>query len=334
MKKILVTGGAGYIGSHTVVELIKSNFEVIILDNFSNSNPHIISRISQICNKPITIYHRDCKDSLDDILTQHKIEGIIHFAAYKSVSESVEKPIQYYDNNINSLLNILDSAKYFNINNIVFSSSCSVYGNLKQLPATEDSPLSDPESPYANTKLIGERILMDFSKSNPKIKSISLRYFNPVGAHESGLIGELPINKPTNILPVICDAAETGNQFTIHGNDYETIDGYCVRDYVHVCDISSAHVLAIKSLISNEVQTNYDVLNLGSGNGHSVMELIKTFETINKVKLNYKIGPRRLGDVVEIFSDNKKAKKIINWSPTRTIQDMVFSAWNWHKNKL
>lgn len=340
MKTILVTGGAGYIGSHTVVELLKnSEFDVIIVDNFSNSNPEIVNRLCELTGRPIKIYHRDCKDKLDDILSEHKVDGIIHFAAFKSVGESVDDPIRYYDNNINSLLNMLDTAKYFGIKNFVFSSSCSLYGNLKELPATEESPLSEPESPYAYTKLIGEQILRDFSKVNTDMKIVSLRYFNPVGAHESGLIGESPINKPNNILPVICNSAETGEEMVVFGGDYETRDGSCIRDYVHVSDIANAHVLAVKHLMSDESKS-YDVYNLGLGsgnrfeqNGLTVLEVINAFEKVNEVKVNYKVGPRREGDIVEIYSNSTKAREI-GWRPKRTVNDMVSSAWKWHKNKI
>jgi UDP-glucose 4-epimerase len=340
MKTILVTGGAGYIGSHTVVELLKNpEYDVIIVDNFSNSNPEIINRLYELTKRPIKIYHRDCRDQMDDILSEHKVDGIIHFAAYKAVGESVESPIQYYDNNINSLLNMLDTAKYFGIKNFVFSSSCSLYGNLKELPATEESPLSEPESPYAYTKLMGEQILKDFSKVNTDFKIVSLRYFNPVGAHESGLIGESPINKPNNILPVICNSAETGEEMMVFGGDYETRDGSCIRDYVHVSDIAEAHVKAFEYLIGDN-SLSYDVYNLGLGIGNrfekqglSVLEVINAFERVNDVKVNYKIGDRRSGDVVEIYSNSTKARKI-GWKPTRTVDDMVSSAWKWHKNKI
>jgi UDP-glucose 4-epimerase len=334
MKTILVTGGAGYIGSHTVVELLKNpEYDVIIVDNFSNSNPEIVNRLYDITKRPVKIYHRDCREQMDDILSEHKVDSIIHFAAYKSVGESVESPIQYYDNNINSLLNMLDTAKYFGIKNFVFSSSCSLYGNLKELPATEESPLSEPESPYAYTKLMGEQILKDFSKVNPEFKIVSLRYFNPVGAHESGLIGESPINKPNNILPVICNSAETGEEMLVFGGDYDTRDGSCIRDYVHVSDIADAHVKAFEYLISDK-SLSYDVYNLGLGiNGLTVLEVINAFERVNGVKVNYKIGNRREGDVVQIYSNSTKARQI-GWKPTRTVDDMVSSAWNWHKNKI
>jgi len=340
MKTILVTGGAGYIGSHTVVELLKNpEYDVIIVDNFSNSNPEIINRLYDLTKRPVKIYHRDCRDQMDDILSEHKVDAIIHFAAYKAVGESVESPIQYYDNNINSLLNMLDSAKYFGIKNFVFSSSCSLYGNLKELPATEDSPLSEPESPYAYTKLMGEQILKDFSKANPEFKIVSLRYFNPVGAHESGLIGESPLNKPNNILPVICNSAETGEEMMVFGGDYDTRDGSCIRDYVHVSDIAAAHVKSFEYLISDN-SLSYDVYNLGLGIGNrfekeglTVLEVINAFERVNNVKVNYRIGDRREGDIVEIYSNSTKARKI-GWKPTRTVDDMVSSSWKWHKNKI
>lgn len=340
MKTILVTGGSGYIGSHTVVELLKNpEYDVIIVDNFSNSNPEIVNRLYELSQRPIKIYHKDCREQMDDIFSEHKVDGIIHFAAYKSVGESVDNPIQYYDNNINSLLNMLDMAKHFGVKNFVFSSSCSLYGNLKELPATEESPLSEPESPYANTKLMGEQILRDFSKVNQDIKIVSLRYFNPVGAHESGLIGESPINKPNNILPVICNSAETGEEMMVFGGDYETRDGSCVRDYVHVSDIAEAHVKAFEYLIS-DVSKSYDVYNLGLGIGNrfqneglTVLEVINAFEKVNGVKVNYKIGERREGDIVEIYSNSTKARKI-GWKPTRTVEDMVSSSWKWHKNKI
>jgi UDP-glucose 4-epimerase len=339
MKTILVTGGAGYIGSHTVVELLKNpEYDVIIVDNFSNSNPEIINRLFELTKRPVKIYHRDCRDQMDDILSEHKVDGIIHFAAYKAVGESVESPIQYYDNNINSLLNMLDTAKYFGIKNFVFSSSCSLYGNLKELPATEESPLSEPESPYAYTKLMGEQILKDFSKVNTDFKITSLRYFNPVGAHESGLIGESPLNKPNNILPVICNSVETGEEMLVFGGDYETRDGSCIRDYVHVSDIAEAHVKAFEYLISDKSKV-YDVYNLGLGIdnksqlGLTVLEVINAFERVNEVKVNYKISDRREGDIIEIYSNSTKARKI-GWNPTRTVDDMVSTAWKWHKNKI
>jgi UDP-glucose 4-epimerase len=335
MKTILVTGGAGYIGTHTVVELLKDdNYNVIILDNFSNSNPLILNRLKKITNKPVKLYHRDCRSNLDDIFSDNKIDGVIHFAAFKSVSESVENPLSYYDNNINSLINLLDTCKRFNVHRFVFSSSCSLYGNVLpgDLPVNEETPLSNPESPYAYTKLVGERILQDFSNSNSNFKIISLRYFNPVGAHDSGLIGESPINKPNNILPVICSSID-GEKMTVFGNNYDTPDGTCIRDYIHVSDIANAHYLSLEYLFYS-MSNNYDVFNLGSDSGYSVMELIKSFEEENGVKVNYDIGERRIGDVVEIYSDSSRARRVLKWNLKYNIDDIVKSAWNWNKNMI
>lgn len=335
MKTILVTGGAGYIGTHTVVELLKDdNYNVIILDNFSNSNPLILNRLKKITNKPVKLYHRDCRSNLDDIFSDNKIDGVIHFAAFKSVSDSVENPLAYYDNNINSLINLLDTCKRFNVDRFVFSSSCSLYGNVLSgdLPVNEETPLSGPESPYAYTKLVGEKILRDFSNSDSNFKIISLRYFNPVGAHYSGLIGESPINKPNNILPVICSSIE-GDKMTVFGNNYDTPDGTCIRDYIHVSDIANAHYLSLEYLFYS-MSNNYGVFNLGSDSGYSVMELIKSFEEENGVKVNYDIGERRIGDVVEIYSDSSRARRILKWNLKYNIDDIVKSAWNWNKNMI
>ena len=334
MKTILVTGGTGYIGTHTVVELLKDDkYNVIILDNLSNSNLMILNRLKKIVNKPIRFYNLDCRDNLDDIFTENKIDGVIHFAAFKSVGESVSEPLKYYDNNINSLLNLLRTCKRFSVSNFVFSSSCSLYGNVSKLPVSEETPLSDPESPYAYTKLVGERILKDFCKVN-NINGVSLRYFNPVGAHESGLIGESPINKPNNILPVICNSGESGEEITLFGGDYDTPDGTCIRDYVHVSDIANAHVLSLEWMMKLDNFGSYDVFNLGSEKGYSVLELINKFEEVNGLKVNYKIGKRREGDVVKIYSNSEKAKNILNWKIEKDITDIVKSAWLWTKNKI
>lgn len=334
MKTILVTGGAGYIGSHTVVELMKANYEVIIVDNFSNSDPIYLNKVFKLCNqlfgKSPIFYNRDCRSSLIDILGRHKVDGVIHFAAHKAVGESVDKPLEYYDNNINSLISILNDCKNFGIKNIVFSSSCSLYGDVESLPVNESTPISDPQSPYAYTKLVGERILSDFCQVNKDIKAVALRYFNPVGAHESGLIGEYPISKPNNIIPVICNSID-GDEMTVFGNDYDTKDGSCVRDYIHVSDIANAHYLSIEYMMNN-MSDNFDIFNLGSESGVSVLELINEFEKVNLVKVNYKIGDRRAGDVIKIYSDSKKSKTKLGWTTKYKIEDMVSSAWKWYKN--
>lgn len=333
-KTVLVTGGAGYIGSHTVIELMKSNYDVIIVDNFSNSNPTYLNKLFKLCNqlfdKSPMYYNRDCRSSLVEILSSHKVDAVIHFAAHKAVGESVEKPLEYYDNNINSLISILNDCKNFGIRNIVFSSSCSLYGDVEKLPVDELTSISDPQSPYAYTKLVGERILSDFCRVNPDIKAIALRYFNPVGAHETGLIGEYPISKPNNIIPVICNSID-GDQLTVFGNDYDTKDGSCIRDYIHVTDIANAHYLAVEYMMT-KMKDNFDIFNLGSENGVSVLELINEFERVNEVKVNYKIGERRQGDVVKIYSNSTKAKNILGWQTKNTIEEMVSSAWKWYNN--
>ena len=333
MKKILITGGAGYIGSHTVLEILENpDYDVLVVDNFSNSNPLITNRIHQVSKRPVKVYHRDSKEQFDDIFSNHKIDGVIHFAAYKSVGESVQNPLMYYDNNINSLINVLDCCRAFNINNIVFSSSCSLYGDVEKLPVNEETPISEPQSPYAYTKLIGEKIISDFCKVNKDINVVALRYFNPVGAHKSGLIGESPINKPNNIIPLICDSVN-GEELTVFGDDYDTPDGTCIRDYVHVSDIAKAHLSALEYMFTNS-KINFEIFNLGSEKGVSVLQLIKTFEEVNKVKVNYRIGERRSGDVVKIYSDSSKAKELLKWVPEFTIEDMVKSAWIWYKNRI
>ena len=333
MKTILVTGGAGYIGTHTIAELLKDdNYNVIILDNFCNSNPLILNRLKKVTNKSVKIYDRDCRANLDDIFKDNKIDGVIHFAALKSVGESVDNPLLYYDNNINSLINLLYTCEKFDVNKFIFSSSCSLYGDVDKLPVSESTPIKYPKSPYANTKLVGENVIKDFCQKNKDFSAISLRYFNPVGAHDSGLIGESPINKPNNILPVICNSVENDEIVNIFGGDYKTRDGTCIRDYIHVSDISTAHCLAMDYIFDNKI--SYDVFNLGSDEGYSVLELIVAFQEENDLKVNYKIVDRRPGDVVEIYSNSRKANKKLNWSPIKTIDDIVSSAWKWHQNKL
>ena len=330
-KTILVTGGAGYIGSHTIIELLNNDFNVISIDCFFNSSPEVYSKIQDITGKTFKSYDIDlCNiNDLEKIVSENKIDGVIHFAAFKSVGESVEKPLKYYHNNINSLINLLS----FDLNNIIFSSSCSVYSNVEKLPVTEDTPIIKAESPYAHTKQISEEILESFCKQHVEFKAVSLRYFNPVGAHNSGKIGEDPINKPNNLFPLITGTA-IGKypKLTILGGDYPTHDGTCIRDYVHVSDIANAHILALNYLLENRNNINYDVFNLGTGNGISVLEAIKSFENVSGLKLNYEISDRRKGDIISIYSDNTKVEKILGWKPLHYIDSMMMSAWQWEIN--
>jgi len=331
---ILITGGSGYIGSHTIIELFNKGFDVVSIDNQSNSSLSAYDNIKKITGKEVTHYSVDVCDStaLRAVFQKHSFVGIIHFAAYKAVGESVENPLKYYHNNIASLVNVLALSKEFGVKNLIFSSSCSVYGNVEKLPVDENTPLPKAESPYAYTKQIGEVMIQDFCKVNKTFNSIALRYFNPVGAHPSGLNGESPINKPNNLVPIITGVA-IGKipQLTINGGDYPTRDGTCIRDYIHVSDIANAHVLALDYLLKSKNTTNYDVLNLGTGNGVSVLEAIQAFEKVTNQKLNYKIGSRREGDVIAVYSDCTKVQKTLNWKCEHTIESMMATAWMWEK---
>ena len=332
MQKILVTGGCGYIGSHTVVDLIENGFEVVCVDDNSRSTTYLIDGIEKITGKKLKNYKVDLK-SFDETLAvfqeNEDITGVIHFAAYKAVGESVEKPLDYFENNLFSLINLLKCVKEFSVPNFVFSSSCTVYGNPDAIPVTEQSPIKKAESPYGATKQMGEEIIKEFSRATDT-NSILLRYFNPVGAHPSTLIGELPLGKPQNLVPAITQTA-IGKlpQMTVFGDDYETRDGSCVRDFVHVCDIAHAHTLALQYLIENKNQTNCDVFNLGTGNGVTVLEAIKAFEKVSGVKLNYTIAPRRPGDVVAIYANNNFAVTSLNWHIKYDLDDMMRTAWQW-----
>ncbi len=334
MKKILVTGGCGYIGSHTIVDLAENGYSVISIDNLSRGYQQTINGVGLILNNNIKNYRVDlCNlEDVRAIFEENKdIAGIIHFAAYKSVPESVAHPLDYYRNNITSLLNVLQCAKEFNTPNIVFSSSCSVYGNAAVLPVTENTPLQYAESPYARTKQMGEDICRDFVLANPGFKAISLRYFNPVGAHPTVLIGELN-KKPENVAPVITQTAIGKRaEMTVFGNDYNTRDGSCIRDYIHVMDIAHAHTRAIQKSLDDQLDGNYETFNLGSGTGVSVLELINAFERVSGVKLNYKTGPRRPGDVEAIYADNTKAQKDLEWTPRFSLDEMMDTAWRWEQ---
>jgi UDP-glucose 4-epimerase len=331
-QKVIVTGGTGYIGSHTIVDLLENNFEVVCIDSLARSTKYPLDAIKEITGKRIKFYQVDLCNKTDtfDVLEQHKdAVGVIHFAAYKTVPESVADPILYYNNNIISLNNLLEGIRLFKIPNFVFSSSCSVYGNAKDLPVTEDTPFQNAESAYAHTKQIGEQIIQHFSKVNTT-KSILLRYFNPVGAHPSGILGEMLLNKPDNLVPYITQtAAGKLAQLTVFGGDYDTPDGSCIRDYIHVCDIAHAHTLALQYLLENRNETNCEIFNLGTGKGVSVLEAIRAFERVTGQKLNYKIGARRAGDVEKIYANNEKAASALHWICRYSIEDAMLSAWNW-----
>lgn len=334
--KIIVTGGAGYIGSHTIIELIENtDYEIISFDNFSNSSELTFDRIEAVTGRKIVNYSIDICDQklvFETLEKETNCIGIIHFAAFKSVPESVQNPYKYYHNNTESLLNIVEGCLKFGISNLIFSSSCSVYGNIDCLPVNEDTPLNKSESPYAYSKQIGESILRDYANSAPQLKSISLRYFNPVGAHLSGLIGEFPIQPPTSLVPVITQTAIGKiSKMTVHGEDYNTRDGSCIRDYIHVSDIAKAHVKALEFLFQEKNTTTNSVFNLGSGNGVSVKEAISSFEQSTGLKLNYSIGPRRVGDVEAIFSDTTKSENELNWKAEISLDQMMESAWKWEK---
>ena len=336
MQTIIVTGGAGYIGSHTIIELLtKTPYSVISIDNYSNSNPEAYERIYKITGKTVKNLNFDLCDkvALDKALAPFKnIVGIVHFAAFKSVPDSMADPLLYYNNNITSLTNLLKFAASNNINNFIFSSSCSVYGNASELPVTEKTPLQKAESPYGHTKQIGEDIIRFFCMSNPSVNAVVLRYFNPVGAHMSGQNGELPIAKPNNLVPIITQTAVGKNSLTVFGNDYPTRDGSCIRDYIHVSDVADAHLKAIQYLIDGRNKENVSLFNLGTGMGVSVLEAIHSFEKVSGVKLPYTIGARRQGDVVMVYSDNTKAKKELEWQPQYDLDDMMLSSWKWQQN--
>jgi len=333
--KILVTGGAGYIGSHTAVELIKSGYEVVIVDNLSNSRAEVIDCIQKITGTKPSFYNFDLCDAekLTEFFKDEKgITGIIHFAASKAVGESVQKPLLYYRNNLNSLINLIDQMKINDIPDLVFSSSCTVYGQPDKLPVTEDTPFKTAESPYGNTKQICEEIMQDMAKVNNDLNFIALRYFNPVGAHESAEIGELPLGVPANLVPFITQtAAGIRKELSVFGDDYDTPDGTAVRDYIHVVDLAEAHVKAMDRMIGRKQKTNYEYFNVGTGNGTSVLDVIKTFERVTNQKLNYKIVDRRPGDVVKIYANTDLANKELGWKASLGIDQMMADAWRWQK---
>ena len=335
MKQILVTGGTGYIGSHTAVELQNAGFEVIIVDNLSNSSLEVLDGIEKITGIRPAFEQFDLieKDKVEAFFTKYpNIEAIIHFAASKAVGESVEKPLLYYRNNLVSLINLLECQIRFGISNIVFSSSCTVYGQPDQLPVTENTPRKDAESPYGNTKRVNEDILYDTTIANPQIKGIALRYFNPVGAHPSALIGELPLGVPANLVPFITQAAAgLRGELKVFGDDYDTSDGSAVRDYINVVDLAKAHVVAVKRLLENKNKAGYEIFNLGTGTGVSVLEAVHAFEKVTGVKLNYKIVGRRAGDIEKIWADTTFANEELGWKAETGLDETLLSAWIWEK---
>jgi UDP-glucose 4-epimerase len=335
-KKILVTGGTGYIGSHTSVELIEKGFDVVIIDNLYNSEAEVTDRIRKITGvKPVLEVFDLCDNTkLDGFFGKHKdIAAVIHFAAYKAVGESVNKPLEYYRNNLLSLVNLLDAMKRFGVHNLVFSSSCTVYGQPEKLPVNEDAPLQQATSPYGNTKQVGEAIIRDTTVSDNNIKAISLRYFNPIGAHPSALIGELPRGVPDNLVPYITQTAVgLRDELKVFGNDYDTPDGSCIRDYLHVVDLAKAHVVAVERLIEGRNKKYFEVFNLGTGKGVSVLEAIKSFEHVTGIKLKYKITGRRAGDIEKIWADPTFANKELGWRTLSSLDDAMKTAWDWENN--
>ena len=334
-KKIIVTGGCGYIGSHTAIELIKNNFQVVIFDDLSNSSQHTINRIESITNVLPLFEHIDLKDAnlASQLFLKHKDAfAVIHFAALKAVGESIQKPLDYYQNNLYSLLNTLKAQQENGIQNFIFSSSATVYGNPESLPIAENNQTQRPFSPYGNTKKIAEEILEDFTKTETNFSAISLRYFNPIGAHESGEIGELPTGTPNNLMPFITQtAAGIREKLMVFGNDYDTRDGTPIRDYIHVVDLAKAHVKALDRLIENKQENSLETFNLGTGNGFSVMEVIESFERVSGLKLNYEIVGRRQGDVPQLFASTELAQQKLGWKAELGLDEMIDSAWRWEQ---
>lgn len=333
MKKILITGGAGYIGSHTAVALVNAGFEPVIIDNFSNSDKSALIGLKNILGRALTCYEGDCNDKLlmQKVFEENQFGGVIHFAAYKAVGESTQFPLKYYTNNIDSLIILLETMAAFGVKDLVFSSSCTVYGQPEHLPVSEETPRQEAESPYGNTKKICEDILRDYIKSGVASRIISLRYFNPVGAHASGEIGELPLGVPNNLVPFITQTgAGIREKLTVFGNDYDTPDGSCIRDYIHVMDLADAHVKALAYLFGQK-DNFYDLFNVGTGNGNTVLEVIKTFEKVSGISLNYQIGPRRPGDIEKVWANTDKINKALGWKAQYSLEDSLRDSWNWQK---
>lgn len=331
---ILVTGGLGYIGSHTVVELLNNGFEVVIIDDLSNTEKRILSGIEEITGKTLIFYPFDLKkrELISQVLDAHNIEGCIHFAAFKAVGESQVKPLDYYENNLVSLINLLQEFKERNISNFIFSSSCTVYGQADEMPINEETPIKPAESSYGRTKQMGEEILKDFANIHKKKISI-LRYFNPIGAHPSAKIGELPLGIPNNLVPFVTQTASgIREKLNIWGNDYPTPDGTAIRDYIYVGDLANAHLKALQKLIVEKSETIVDIFNLGTGKGSSVLEVVKTFEKVNKVVVPYQICDRRVGDITIAYANASKAERELNWVASTSLEEALRTTWEWQKN--
>ena len=332
LKKVLLTGGAGYIGSHTAVELIEQGFDIIIVDDFSRSDESLMAGIEKIANQKVICYKGNCGDEpfLTSVFQKEKINAVLHFAAYKSVNESVNNPLLYYQNNLGSLVNLLKVMEKFDVNEIIFSSSCTVYGEPDHIPVDESAIFKKAESPYGATKQMSERILEDTVLANGNLRAISLRYFNPIGAHASALIGELPIGIPGNLVPYVTQtAAGVREKLTVFGNDYQTPDGSCMRDFIHVVDLAKAHVKAIQKISS--LKNHYEFFNLGTGEGITVLSLVRRFVAATGVNLNFEIGPRRAGDVEKTYANPAKAEKLLNWKTELSLEQSLVHAWQWEK---
>lgn len=334
-QKVIVTGGCGFIGSHTITDLVAEGFEVISIDSMERADPRVLDGLEAITGKKIKNYQINLTDRLAtlEVFKEHSdAVGVIHFAAYKSVSESVSKPLEYYRNNMNSLYNVLEGIEVSGIHAFIFSSSCSVYGDVETLPVSEETPLNEVQCPYARTKKHAEEVVRDFMVAFPRHHSVLLRYFNPVGAHPSAHIGETPIEVPNNLVPFITQTAiGRREKLTVFGNDYDTRDGSCIRDYIHVMDIAHAHTLALQKVLSGEISDKVSLLNIGSGNGTTVLEAIKAFEKVSGKPLSYEIGPRRPGDIPAVYANNEKARKVLGWEIQFSLEDMMSSAWAWEQ---
>ena len=331
MKKILVTGGLGFIGSHTVVELQEAGYEVVIIDNLYNSKIEVLDSITAITKKKPSYFNIDLRDKIavENFFENNTIDGVIHFAASKAVGESVKNPLLYYENNISTLVYLLKEMKKYRLSNFIFSSSCTVYGQADELPITENAPTKPAESPYGNTKQIGEEIIKESCKAN-NLKAIALRYFNPIGAHHTAQIGELPLGVPQNLIPFVTQTAMgIRKELAVFGNDYATKDGTAVRDYIHVVDLAKAHIAALERLLANNNKKDFEVFNVGTGTGSSVLEVIQAFEKVSKTKLNYKIVGRREGDITAAYADTSLAKIELGWETEKTLEEALLAAWQW-----